>query len=155
MSRGKSRAESREDQQKLTIAEEQAIAEQISQLSETGFPVTYLWLREMAEKLRERHTDDLAILAPLGQQWSTRFLQCHPNLKTVMGRAIEAARLKEATSDPMTYFFKEFERVITEYGIELENMYNIDESGFAQGTTETNNVIINVNSCIRYQAQQG
>src|ERR1700737_3681874 len=104
MAGGKNIAESREDQQKLTIAEEQAIAEQVSQLSETGFPVTHPWLREMAEKLRERHTDDSQFLTPLGQQWSTRFLQRHPNLKTVMGRAIEAARLKEATTDAMTHF---------------------------------------------------
>src|ERR1700738_598769 len=73
---GKTIAESREDQQKLTIAEEQAIAEQVSQLSETGFPVTHPWLREMAEKLRERHIDDSQFLTPLSQQlWSTRFLQ--------------------------------------------------------------------------------
>jgi DDE superfamily endonuclease len=72
-----------------------------------------------------------------------------------MGRAIEAARLKEATSDAMIHFFNEFERVVTEYGIDLENIYNFDESGFAQGMTETNNVIINVNARILFQAQQG
>jgi hypothetical protein len=72
-----------------------------------------------------------------------------------MGRAIEAARLKEATSDAMIHFFNEFECVVTEYGIDLENIYNFDESGFAQGMTETNNVIINVNARILFQAQQG
>jgi len=155
MAGGKNIAESREDQQKLTIAEEQAIAEQVSQLSETGFPVTHPWLHEMAEKLRERHTDDSQFLTPLGQQWATRFLQRHPNLKTVMGRAIEAARLKEATTNAMTHFLDEFQRVINEYSIDVGNIYNFDESGFAQGVTETNNIIIDVNARIRFQAQQG
>jgi hypothetical protein len=49
----------------------------------------------------------------------------------------------------------EFECVVNEYNIEVENVYNFNESGFAQGMTETNNIIINVNAHIPYQAQQG
>jgi hypothetical protein len=44
MKGGKSHTECREDWQKLTNTEEKAIAEQVSQLSQTRFPVTHPWL---------------------------------------------------------------------------------------------------------------
>src|SRR5437762_13411685 len=44
---------------------------------------------------------------------------------------------------------------IAEYNIQLENMYNMDESGFSIGTIEASKVIINkyIREC--YQAQPG
>ena len=52
MDGGKSTAESREPQQILTIAEENALAECITRLAIAGHPPKHAFIRELAEEIR-------------------------------------------------------------------------------------------------------
>ena len=64
----------------------------------------------------------------LGKHWVSRFLARNPSLQSKVAKSIEAAR-KEVTEKQLQNWFSEFKRVLDEYGIRQENIYNMDESG--------------------------
>jgi len=57
-----------------------------------------------------------------------RFLQRHPNVKSQVVKSIEKARV-EVTKEQVLEWFKQYREEIEKYGIEEENIYNMDESG--------------------------
>jgi len=95
---------------------------------------------------------------PLGEYWVIRFMRRHPQLQTVLPRPIEGARVKDSSYEAINTYFKRIFSVIEEYKIREENIYNMDESGFAIGTIEASKVIIDKHSSsnsIYHQAQPG
>jgi len=127
----KSRVEARESQQKLTKAEENVLADWITQLTATGHPARHDFIRELAEEIRrKRHAEirDFELI-PLGKSWVQQFLKCHPHLQTVISRSIEASRIKEVTKEVVINFFEALEACLTKYQISWENVYNMDETG--------------------------
>ena len=128
---GKSRSQRGETRQLLTNQEEKALAEWISTSTATGNPVRHSFIREVAEKLRQRHVlSQPGYTTPIGTTWIPQFLRRHPHLKTKLSRAIEAARIKTVTAEQVRHFNQEFRRIITEHKIDLGNIYNADETGF-------------------------
>jgi len=61
---------------------------------------------------------------------------CYPQLKNARMKLIEAVRVKDISVERLTRWFDDWEHMITKYRIQLENIYNIDESGFAIGDIE-------------------
>ena len=55
----------------------------------------------------------------------------------------------------MGYWFDDLETVISEFEIKPENMYNMDESGFAIGEKEAGRCIIITNIHQQFQAKPG
>ena len=55
----------------------------------------------------------------------------NPQLKTAMAKSIEIQR-KEVTKEMLEKWFSEFKRVVEEYGIDPEHIYNMDETGLPQ-----------------------
>jgi len=126
---GKSRSEAQEWRGALTRQEEKALAKWISMSAATGNPVRHPFIREMAEELRKTHvSSNSEFTLPLGPDWTKAFLRRHPHLKTKKSKAIEAA-CKEVTSEQVRNFNTELRRVIAEYNIRLENIFNVDETG--------------------------
>ena len=68
-------------------------------------------------------------------------------------RTIDASRIKAATPEAITHWFNELERVINEYKITSENIYNIDESGFSISEIEASRRIIDARIRQQYQAK--
>jgi Tc5 transposase DNA-binding domain len=127
---GKSRCEAQEWRQVLTRQEEKALVKWISMSSATGNPVRYPFILEMAERLRESRVASASeFIPPLGPEWIKRFLRRHPHLKTKKSKAIETARIKEVTSEQVRNFNAELRRIIVEHNIQLENIFNVDETG--------------------------
>ena len=126
---GKSRSEAKEIAQRLTPQEENALAMWISTSTATGNPVHHEFIREMAEKLIERHLPNNQIIPQLGSSWVPSFLRRHRHLKTRMSRAIETAHIKYVTKEQVLHFNEEFRRIIQEHSIRLENIFNADETG--------------------------
>jgi len=79
----------------------------------------------------------------------------HPQLQIVIPHLIEATRVKDTSLGAFQGWFDSIGAAIAEYNIQLENMYNADESGFSIGTIEASKVIINRYICERYQALPG
>ena len=52
-------------------------------------------------------------------------------------------------------WFDDLEKVLTEFNIKPENIYNMDESGFAIGEKEAGRCIINANIRQQFQAKPG
>jgi hypothetical protein len=125
---GKSRSEAKQSVQRLTPQEESALAAWISISTATGNPVQHDFIREMAEKLLKYRLSH-EIVPQLGSSWVPSFLRRHRHLKTKMTRAIETARIKDVTKEQILHFNKEFRRIIREYNIRLEDIFNIDETG--------------------------
>ena len=127
---GLTRQQARELDQALSTDEERALAHWIRQLSATGHPVTHPFLCELAEEIRKPRVDsENNFVTPLGQDWTKRFMRRNPQLKTVMASGIEVAR-KEVTQESLNQWFNKFKRVVQEYDISQENIYNMDETGF-------------------------
>lgn len=128
---GKSRIEAREEQQKLTKAEEKVLVKWITHLTATGHPARHTFIRDMAEEIRRQRGPQIDIERelPLGLTWVQQFIARHPQLKTVISHSIEAARIKDVTIEVVTKFFEALEACKEEYQITPENMYNMDETG--------------------------
>src|SRR5579871_404521 len=154
-----------EDQQILTYAEERELAEWVSYMTHLNHAPSYSMIRHMAENLlsrRVRNINDEFIeyvrYESIGEQRLIRFKRRHPYLQTIMPRLIEAARVKEMSYETLKHYFVTIQAIIEEHNIQTENIYNMDESGFAIGAIEASKVVID--TCITQastycQAQPG
>ena len=57
-----------------------------------------------------------------------RFLRLNPDLKSQVAKSMERARV-EVTKEQILEWFRQYIEEIQKYGIEEENIYNMDESG--------------------------
>jgi len=154
-----------EDQQIFTYAEEQELAEWVSYMTRLNHAPSHPMIRHMAKTLLSRRVrnvnDEFAEYVkynPIGEQWPARFKSRHPYLQTIIPRPIEAARVKEISFQNLKQYFDAIQSVIERYNILTENIYNMDESGFAIGAIEASKVVIDtrVAEPSRYrQAQPG
>jgi hypothetical protein len=146
---GLSIAESREPEQLLSIAEEDALARMATRLTTDGNPISHATLRQIAEELRNRRLRGinepflrLVTYEPIGQQWVQRFVQRYPHLRTVRGTSIELARVKESRREVFDHFFSVLQQTMEEHQIKWENVYNADETGFSIGSKKSTGIII-------------
>ena len=63
-------------------------------------------------------------------------MEHHPQLEGDRRKLIEAARIKDMSSEQLTKWFEDLWSVIDKENIEPENVYNMDENGFAIGDVE-------------------
>jgi Tc5 transposase DNA-binding domain len=127
---GKNRAQGKENQQLLTISEEQALAAWISRATATGNPVQQLFIRDMAEQLRKsRITSQIEFTPPIGETWVPQFLKRYPHLNTKLSKSIEASHVKHVIKEQVIAFFNETYEVIKKRNIKLKDIYNVDETG--------------------------
>jgi hypothetical protein len=82
-------------------------------------------------------------------------LNRHPNLKGKRAQRIDAARFKEVLPENVTEWFTAVERVIRDYDVKPENIYNMDETGFSIGSTQAGYVIVDDNVQSQFQIQPG
>ena len=113
----------------MTPQEEKALAAWISTSTATGNPIQHDFIREMAENLIKLRMPD-TIIPQFGSSWVPSFLHRHRHLKTKMIRAIKNARIKDVTKEQVLHFNQEFRRIIQEHNIRLEDIFNVDETGF-------------------------
>lgn len=157
----KPRNQAHENDQNLTHAEEAELVRWITRLTISGYAPRYDTLRRLAEIIRERRVKTGANEVPvtvhdkIGQDWVSRFIQRHPELAGVRLRSIDAARVKAASPERLQCWFDDLKKVLAEFNIKPENIYNMDESGFAIGEKEAGRVIINANIRQKFQAKPG
>jgi len=76
-------------------------------------------------------------------------------LETARSRAIEAACINNVIKEDLNRWFDEFEKMIKEKNIRIEDIYNMDETGFSIGVVQRSYVVVNKDTKMRYQAQPG
>ena len=97
----------------------------------------------------------MTVYDDIGKEWVQRFLQRYPELVSICPRSIEAVRVKDTSPEQLNRWFNDLEKVLAEFKIKLENIYNMDERAFAIGKKETGRCIINVNIRQQFQAKPG
>ena len=93
-------------------------------------------------KLASIQNTDPTQMPPIGHEWLYRFLNRYPILKGTYSRQLESLRHQEATYEKISQWFGVFRTRFDEQNYELENIYNIDETGFAVRTTQLTRIIV-------------
>jgi len=134
-----SRYTSHVSQQICTEVEEQSLNNWIQRWTAQGFAIRHDLLRLMAEHLilsrmdeNRRRTISTHIL---GKNWTTRFVKRYSNLKTIITKPIERSRQLACTPETFNKWFNTFHDHMQKYKPDLEDIYNVDETGFAMGST--------------------
>jgi hypothetical protein len=158
----KLRAEANEEKQLLWGGEEKALVQWILDTSKNGYPPRKGHVRQMAETIRQRRVAKineasmiLVEYPPIGEEWVDRFIQRHPSLKIEFARRIDASRMRETTADVILRWLNRFRKIVDEYQVDPRNIYNMDESVFAIGSTQAACVIIDAWIRSQFQAQPG
>jgi hypothetical protein len=140
-----SRSKSHESQQILSTAEEKALLKAITRLTKSGYPITLLLTRDLAEEIRLsrfRLSSTPASYAPISKRWIDRFRKRYPELKTVYSRSLDASRFEGVTYPIVNTYFDALTDLFLENSYPPDAIFNIDETGFALGTTLPSKVLI-------------
>ena len=156
------RNKAHEADQLLSQAEEKELVRWITRLTISGYPPRYETLREMTAEIQKRrvkevneHGMQLVVYPQIGENWVARFLRRHQELDSVTLRGAETLRVKEVTRERLQLWFDDLGKVIAEFNITPENIYNMDESGFVIGEKRPGRCIINAQVRQEFQAKGG
>ena len=118
----------RPNSHKLTLAEEQTIVKYILDLDSRGFAPRLGEVADMANKL-------LAIRGgqPIGKKWTQRFVARSHELKMAFSRAKDRQRILQEDPEVIGAWFKLVSETIAQYGVDKNDVYNFDETGFQMG----------------------
>ena len=134
-------------QQILTHNEERILVRRITELTRTGFPMTPLLAREVAEKIREERLQlkegPRVQFAPISKDWVVRFKKRHADIDGVWARPIDLERHNACTIDALKKWANALEETLSK-GYQPEDIYNMDETGFNIGESQVNRVLINI-----------
>lgn len=72
-------------------------------------------------------------LRPLGKHFITCFIRRHSELKSGFSQALDAKRASALDIDIARSFFAEVRKLKAKYNVEIEDIYNMDETGFQMG----------------------
>ena len=133
------RAETRANNHKLTEIEEELLQKWIISLDDRGAAPRPATVRETANLLlAARGTTPVQTV---GEKWVYNFVKRHPELSTRFSRRYNYERAKCEDPKIIMEWFNCVQHAIFQYGINPDDIYNFDETGFAMGLTATAKVI--------------
>jgi hypothetical protein len=110
---------------KVNLHQEEELVQYIVDLTERHLPPTREMIKNFAHGIAK---------VDVSETWVTRFLQQHKDVLTSQWTSPMAADCHSANSyDKYKEYFNLMQRKIAQYGIEPEQIYNMDEKGFAAG----------------------
>ena len=143
-----SRSQAHESAQILSYAEEKTLVRWLTRLTRTGFPASPALAIQMAEEIRrgrlQLSRSPPPLLRPIGEHWIDRFRTRHPDIRTVWIRQIEHARHHAMNSDVLRTWFDAVTEVRIAHHYRPECIYNMDESGFAVGASQSSRALVSV-----------
>ena len=121
---------------KLTELEESVIIQHSLDLDSRGFSPQLSIIRDMANRL-------LAVreAGPVGIQWPSNFIRRSPELKTRFNRKYDYQRALNEDPKIIQQWFERVQATITKYGIQEDDIFNFDETGFMMGVASTAKVV--------------
>lgn len=162
MAGGNSRAQAREISQILSNAEEKTLVRWIPRYACAGLPLTPALLKELAELIRRqrvrRISGNEAIIKttpPIGHEWLYRFLNRHQTVQGIYARQMENARFDGASYAVIERWFNAVTAQLQEHTYEAQNIWNMDESGFGVGESQTTRVLIPAKSNHKHKSVTG
>jgi hypothetical protein len=127
------RVDSRANSYKFTTNEEEVLEAWILSMDKRGYPLTLSKIGDAAKILLQQR---LGAEASIGVNWTNRFVNRHPTLRSQFTRKYDYQRAKCEDPEVILPWFKLVEDTITQYGITQDDIYNFDETGFALGHRE-------------------
>ena len=133
------RAISRANSSKLTEIEEESLEKWILSMDLRGAPPRPSTVREMANLLLEKRGTTPVI--SVGEKWVYNFVKRHPLLSSRFSRRYNYERAKCEDPKVIGEWFDLVQKTILQFGIDPDDVYNFDETGFAMGLISTAKVI--------------
>lgn len=142
-----SRMQAQEHRQNLSPAEEKTLVRWIARLTKSGYPASPALVLEMAEEIAHQRYQ-LSKAPPLqqsfGKHWLERFRARHTEIQGVWTRQIESARYNATNVEVLKTWFDAVTELCIEHQYELQHIYNMDESGFAIGASQSSRALVNI-----------
>jgi hypothetical protein len=110
---------------KLTKLEESVIVEHILDLDSRGFSPKLNAVADIANKLLAERA-----IGKVGIRWPSNFIKRTPQLKTRFNRKYYYQRAKCKDAEVYRPWFKLVRNMVAKYGIQDEDIFNFDETGF-------------------------
>jgi hypothetical protein len=121
-------------------------------LASTGFPASPALAIQMAEEIRRGRLQlskpPPPLLRPIGEHWIDRFRVRHFDIHTVWARQIEHARHHAMNGNVLRTWFDAVTEVRIAHHYRPECIYNMDESGFAVGASQSSRALV----CVHEQS---
>ena len=133
------RATSRANSHKLTETEEETLRKWILDLDDRGAAPRPSTVREIANILLAARGN--TPVETVGEKWVYNFVKRNPELSTRFSRRYNYERAKCEDPKIISEWFTLVQKTILSYGIDPDDIYNFDETGFAMGLTATAKVI--------------
>jgi hypothetical protein len=152
-------SQAHETQQILSNAEEKTLVRWITRLTSTGFPTSPALVVEMADEIRRGRLQlsraDPSLTRPIGEHWIDRFRARHTEFSSVWSRQIEHARYAAARVDVVQTWFVAVTDLRLAHQYDPSSIYNMDESGFAVGTSQSSRVLVNIRDKVSWKVVSG
>ena len=143
---GRTAAEAKETCQLLSREEEAKLAQYILLYGAGGAPVSPALAVEMAHAVmarRFKHGGGVeARSGSIGEQWFHRFLRRNPTLQSLYARKLDQHRFNGANPAVLQHWFDAVSEMMAENNYHPKDIWNMDESGFAVGTSQTTRVLV-------------
>ena len=94
-----------------------------------------------------------AILAQkdIGVNWVTRFINRHEDIRSRYTKRYDYQRALCEDPKKIGEWFQLVKNMVAKYGIQPEDVYNFDETGFAMGIIATSKVLLSNFICAFYK----
>jgi hypothetical protein len=134
-----SRVDIRPNGYKLTQLEEDSLVEWILSMDLRGAAPRPATVREMANILLAARGSYPP--PTVGKNWSSTFINRRDEIRSRFSRRYDYQRALNEDPKSLREWFTTVQRVIDENGIQAEDIYNFDETGFAMGLISTQKVV--------------
>jgi hypothetical protein len=121
---------------RLLITEEETIVDYILDLDWRGFPLRLSDVKDLADSLLAARNCE-----PVGQSWAKTFVKRRPELKTKFNRKYNYKRALCEDPELVQGWFRLVHNTKAKYGIQDNDMYNFDETGFMMGMHNASAVV--------------
>jgi hypothetical protein len=125
---------------KLTAIEEDALEDWILDLDSRGKAPSYMMVKDMANILLAERPRFGKVIT-VGKNWVYKFVKRRDALKGQFSRRYNTQRALCEDPKIIKEWFHLFATKIAEYGIDDDDIYNFDETGFAMGIASTSKVV--------------
>ena len=140
------RTEAHTHRQLVTPGEEEVLVEYIRRMSSYGFPAAPTVIQEVADLIRQNRllitTSPTRQITPLGKNWIDKFKSRHPEVRSAWTKALHDVRIDGCQPHLLQRWFDEIQAIISRNRYSSDHIYNMDETGYGIGGTQSKQVLV-------------
>lgn len=118
---------------RLTTAQEQSLYDYINRLDNIEHSLRLNHIQGAAEYILKIASDPHHPPKPLGKDWATRFIKRYPKYHKRKQKPLSAERKNTHDIESIRVAYEKFRRGCEEKGIQYQDIWNMDETGFRIG----------------------